>query len=250
MPTEHQPVEPDQEEHEWLWLAPGTNPGYSLDFDKLQEHYALWLQVRAEWKEREAAGTLDADARHALIERLAESLPGEYTGPFEAVSGVVVGVIERLLRENLDYHPLLDLVQLNYALQWTAERLRRLDITLCYEADPENLMSSEDEAVPVYSNLTLSYAMDDEDDEDEVLTIKDAARELNISTPAMHNHIQRKRGTAAAVPVFRVRGKYVVYRRELEEWRRNHYEEKFAPKRRRGRPGKRQPKDAKRGDES
>ena len=66
--------------------------------------------------------------------------------------------------------------------------------------------------------------------DDDILTVKTACAELGIAVPTFHNHIQRKRGTPEAVPVIKLRGRYVLYRRQFEAWRRKHYHPKFAPK--------------------
>jgi hypothetical protein len=249
MASEHHRTESDEEGYEWWWLDERFHPSHGLDREELRQHHELWLRIRAEWQERETAGTLDAEARHALIERLGASLPGEYTGPFSAVSGVVVGIVERLLSEDLDYNPLVEWEQIIAALHCTVDRMRRVGINISVEVDPKNEFGEADDGSKVYADFNIGFFMEDDEDGD-LLTVKEAAQELDISPQTLHNHIQRKRGTPAAVPVFKVGRQYVLYRREFEKWKKAHYRGKFAPKQRRGYTGKRGPRKRKDPDDS
>ena len=236
MQVEHQQAEANEEERpHWWWISERTHPEHGLDFEEYRRHHDLWVETRAEWQERKTASALDGKSRRTLIERLAESLPGPYTGPFDAVANVKLGLVETLLEEDVDFNPLVELDQVMAAVDSTQDRLRSLGIHICVEVDPESEMDDDDDSTKSYEDFSHVFVVGSDE---ERLTIKDACRELGITTKSMHNHIARKRGTRAEVPAFKVGRQLVMYRRDFEEWRKKHYHEKFAPKRRHGQPAK------------
>ena len=65
----------------------------------------------------------------------------------------------------------------------------------------------------------------------ELLTVQEAAREVDRSVPLIHHYIRQKRGTPDALPATKVAtevgmGKYYIRRDDFERWRKRVFEKR------------------------
>ncbi|MDP7619744.1 MAG: helix-turn-helix domain-containing protein [Dehalococcoidia bacterium] len=219
----------------WWLFGPGLWAGELPE--ECEQHYQVWKRALEEWIQRKETGRLDAEAQRTLISEVAQSLPMQGIGEVRVVSATFLGIARQLLDSPNERNAFLDYVQHGWATSAVNESLSEAGLKLWVEVDRDTEEEVEgDDQHRHFAAFGHEIATPPEGDE--MLTVKQACAELGITVPAFHNHVQRKRGTPGAVPVIKLRGRYMLYRREFEAWKRAHYSPEFAPKRRPGRPRK------------